>query len=86
MKELRLTANTADHDLQTKAKQADKFLVKDRESVRFNVMLRGRLIDRPELAYEVLNKIIGMLTNMGSKTAYSLKGNIVSCTVNPKKL
>ena len=90
MKELRLTVNTADHDLQTKAKQADKFLVgkkdgTDKEQVRFNVMLKGRLIGRPELAYEVLDKITSMLTHMSTKTTYSMKGNIVSCTVNPKK-
>ncbi len=84
MKELRLTANTAEHDLLTKAKQADKFLTK-KEQVRFNVRLHGRLVGRPELAYEVLDKIIGMLTMMSTKTQYSVKGNIVSCTVNPKK-
>jgi len=84
MKELRLTANTAENDLRTKAKQADKFLTK-KEQVRFNVTLRGRLIGRPELAYEVLDKITGMLTRMSTKTAYTVKGNVVSCTINPKK-
>ena len=90
MKELRLTANTADHDLQTKEKQADKFLKgkadgTNKEQVRFNVMLKGRLISRPELAYDVLDKITSMLTMMQNKSTYVLKGNIVSCTVNPKK-
>ncbi|MGV8131882.1 MAG: hypothetical protein ACP5N7_07320 [Candidatus Pacearchaeota archaeon] len=83
MKEIRLTAGTADHDLQTKAKQADKFF-KAKEQVRFNVILRGRLVGRPELAFEVLDKITDMLTLMKSKTTYTVKGNTVSCTCNPK--
>lgn len=84
MKELRLTASTAEGDLKTKAKQADKFLAK-MDQVRFNVRLKGRLINRPELAFEVLDKITSMLTNMAKCSKYTTKGNIVSCTMNPKK-
>jgi len=84
LKSIRLSATIADHDLKTKAKQADKFL-KKKHQVRFNVQLKGRLISRPELAYEILDKIICTLEYCGTKTKYTFKGITVSCVCNPKK-
>lgn len=84
LKEIRLSPNIADHDIATKARNADKMLEK-KIQVRFNVQMRGRMLDRPEFAKEVLDKITGLLKNMSTKTQYTYKDTVVSCVCNPKK-
>lgn len=59
-KEIRLGLNIGDHDLETKAKQAKKFL-KDKAKVTVTVVLRGRERGRPDLARDLLNIFAEML-------------------------
>lgn len=84
MKDIRLTPNIAENDLRTKAKNADK-LLKKKHQIRFNVVLKGRMHNRPEMAKDVLDRITALLENMSTKTQYTYKENFVSCVCNPKK-
>ncbi|MDD2220642.1 MAG: translation initiation factor IF-3 [Clostridia bacterium] len=48
MKEVKLRPNIEDHDFETKAKNAEKFL-RDGDKVKVSIMFRGREITHPEL-------------------------------------
>ncbi len=65
LKELGLSMKIGDHDLETKVNQAKKFL--DRGfKVRFNLLLRGREKSYHDtLAQALLDRIIGMLSDVG---------------------
>lgn len=84
LKEIRLSVNIADHDLNIKVNQADKFLEK-KHQVRFTLKLVGRMRDREDLAKDVLEKATNLLTHCGTKTGISSKGSTLSCVCNPKK-
>lgn len=59
-KEIRLGINIEMHDLETKVKQADKFLSKGNVIV-LTVILKGRERSKPEIAIELLKKFGEML-------------------------
>lgn len=60
MKFLRLSPRIGEHDLETKAKQADEFLQK-KHSVKLELMFKGREVVHPELANEKIQKFIDSL-------------------------
>lgn len=60
-KEIRMGIRIEDHDLQTKVRNAEKFLGKGHE-VLFTVMLKGRERATPNLALETLERIKATLS------------------------
>ena len=73
LKEIRLTFNISDHDLQTRVKQAEKFL-KRGDTIRINLRLRGRqkaLLDhakeRIQKFMENLNTLVQLRTERDMK-------------------
>jgi translation initiation factor IF-3 len=63
LKELRLRPRTGDHDVETKAAQARKFL-EHNDKVQFTLMFRGRETQHIEEGRRVLNGIIQMLADV----------------------
>ena len=68
LKEIRLTFNISPHDMETRAKQAEKFL-KEGDKVKINMALRGRekamggfATEKVRLFLENLNSIIPIKT------------------------
>jgi translation initiation factor IF-3 len=80
--ELRFTARIADHDLGIKMKQASKWL-QNKEQVKVSVQLKGREQGRPDLAFELLEKIVKLLEEHGSPANAPSKGRY-QITFNPK--
>ena len=63
LKEIRITPNIDDHDLEFKIKNAQKFL-EDGNKVRFTVRFRGREMNYLKQGEEVLNNIITSLQDV----------------------
>ena len=70
-KEIRLRPSIGVHDLETKAKQARKFL-EEGKKVKIDVRLRGRERQHPELVREVINLFY---KQVGSEFKMEEKGN-----------
>jgi translation initiation factor IF-3 len=64
IKEIKLTPKIADNDIGYKVKHAIEFLESSKH-VRFKVFLRGREISSPKLAFELLQRIISMIEEVG---------------------
>lgn len=64
VKEIRLRPKTDSHDLETKLKQARKFL-EQKNKVKFTVMFRGRELAYKEMGREMLDKVIENLSDVG---------------------
>jgi len=63
LKELRLRPKTGDHDIQTKIRQARKFLEK-KDRVLINMMFKGRERAHAELGDEILKQIAAALEDI----------------------
>ncbi|MDA1337321.1 MAG: translation initiation factor IF-3 [bacterium] len=61
LKEIRLSFNISDHDLETRVKQAEKFL-KRGDNIRINLRLKGRQKALIDHAKEKIQKFINELT------------------------
>lgn len=86
--DIRLHLNIAEHDLNTKLGQVQKFLAK-RDQVRVTVQLRGRERGRPESGLELLRSVVERVAEFGTPNAEpkvnpSNPGNI-AIVFNPKK-
>ena len=64
IKELRLTPNIEDHDLNTKANRAIDF-VKNGDRVKVAVRFRGREMGHTDLGREVLDKFVDLISEYG---------------------
>lgn len=64
IKELRLTPNIEDHDLNTKANRAIDFL-KNGDRVKVAVRFRGREMGHTDLGREVLDKFVDLISEYG---------------------
>lgn len=64
VKELRLTPNIEDHDLNTKTNRAIDFL-KSGDRVKVSVRFRGREMGHTELGREVLDKFVELVSEYG---------------------
>ncbi|MDO5715818.1 MAG: translation initiation factor IF-3 [Tissierellia bacterium] len=64
VKELRLTPNIEDHDLNTKANRAIDFL-KSGDRVKVSVRFRGREMGHTELGREVLDDFVELISEYG---------------------
>lgn len=63
VKEIRMRPKTDDHDLETKLKQARKFL-ENKNKVKFTVIFRGREMAYQEMGYNILEKVMENLSDI----------------------
>jgi translation initiation factor IF-3 len=63
VKEIRLRPKTGEHDIEFKARDAERFLQQG-SKVKVRVRFRGREITYPEIAREVLNDFAGRLSKV----------------------
>ena len=85
VKPLRLSPVIDKHDFDTKTNQARKWL-QDGMKVKADMRFRGRMMTRQEVGMKIMNDFIETLSDLSSvdKTP-KLEGNIMSCTLTPKK-
>lgn len=65
IKEIQLTPQIGQHDLETKAKNARRFL-EDGNKVKIGVRFRGRQMSHVEVGEEVMNKFISLLEDVAT--------------------
>lgn len=65
VKEVRIEPKIGDHDLETKGRQAAKFLEAG-DKVKISVLFRGRSITHPELGRELLEQLQEQLKDYGT--------------------
>lgn len=63
VKEIKMRPNIEDHDLQTKAKNARKFIAAG-DKVKVTIMFRGRQISHPEIAEKLSYKFADVLSDV----------------------
>ncbi len=64
VKEIRLSVNIDNHDLETKAKNAIKFL-SGGDRLKVSLRLKGRQLARKDLAEEVIDRFTEMINEYG---------------------
>jgi translation initiation factor IF-3 len=64
VKEVRVEPKIGEHDLETKGRQAERFL-KAGDKVKLSVLFRGRSITHPELGRELLQRLADQLSEVG---------------------
>jgi translation initiation factor IF-3 len=85
IKTITLRPKTGEHDLQTKLKNARKFIAKGNK-VKFQVRLRGRERARPEMWAAQLAKILERLSDVAVVTQTPQpEGRVISAMVEPIK-
>lgn len=65
VKEVRIEPKIGDHDLETKGRQAARFLEAG-DKVKLSVLFRGRSITHPELGRELLDQLQEQLKDIGT--------------------
>ncbi|CAN5739393.1 hypothetical protein BH23CHL3_BH23CHL3_00500 [soil metagenome] len=65
VKEVRVEPKIGGHDLETKGRQAERFL-KAGDKVKLSVLFRGRAITHPELGRDLLQKLSEQLSEVGA--------------------
>ena len=84
LKEVQLTPQIGDHDLETKSKAARKFLL-DGNKVKVGVRFRGRQMTHIEVGEEVINKFIASLEDISSvEKKPSMDGKRLTGIISPK--
>lgn len=63
-KEMRLSMNIDDHDLEIKAKQVCKFLA-DGSKVKVSIRMKGRIQIRPQIGIDNMNKFASLCASVG---------------------
>ena len=63
-KEMRLSMDIDNHDLEIKAKQVCKFLA-DGSKVKVNIRMKGRMQARPQVGVDVMNRFAEMCASVG---------------------
>lgn len=64
VKEVRVEPKIGEHDLETKGRQAERFL-KAGDKVKLSVLFRGRSITHPELGRDLLQRLAEQLSEVG---------------------
>ncbi len=84
VKEIRLTPNIEDHDLNVKAKRAIEFL-KSGDKVKVSVRFRGREMGHTEIGKEVLDDFAKLTEEVGIiEKAAKLEGRSMVMHLTPK--
>lgn len=85
IKEVRFTATTDKHDLETKANAAIKFLQADMK-VKVAVFIKGRMASRMDIVTETMNYFLDLIKDYGSlEKNPELLGRDYFVMVSPKK-
>lgn len=85
IKEIKLSAKTAQNDLNYKVKHALEF-ISEGKHVKFRVFLKGREMNTPEIGIKMLEKIWEMVqNNCDQASAPALEGRYINMLVVPKK-
>lgn len=85
LKEVRIRPKIDDHDLETKGRQAAKFLDHG-DKVKMTVTFRGREMAHPDLGKALLDQLIEILRPHGTvEQAPRLEGRAMSVIMNPIK-
>lgn len=85
VKEIRISPNIAEYDLNIKTAAARKFLEKGHE-VKFTLVCRGREISRIAMLSKILNDVAGILSDISIvKSPVKPMGKTASCLLSPKK-
>ncbi len=85
VKEVRLSPNIDDHDLNTKLKNAAKFLEKG-DKVKVSVRFRGREMTHTDIGREVLNQFAQGISEVGSvEKAPKMEGRSMVMFLMPKR-
>ncbi len=84
VKEVRLSLNIEEHDLNTKAKKAIKFL-KNGDKVKVSLRFKGRELGHTELGYEVLDRFFSIVSEAGTKEKNpKMEGRSIVMFISPK--
>jgi translation initiation factor IF-3 len=85
LKEIRISPNIEDHDLNVKAKNAEKFLL-DGDKVKVTVRFRGREADYSHFGQELLKRFVEILHEVCIiEKEPKLEGRNMSMFLAPKK-
>lgn len=85
VKEVRITPNIEEHDLNVKAKNAEKFL-KDGDKVKVTVKFRGREADYAHFGEDILNRFYDKIKEVGQiEKPAKLEGKNMTMVIAPKK-
>ncbi|CCV64346.1 Translation initiation factor IF-3 [Alteracholeplasma palmae J233] len=85
LKEIRLSPTIDTNDLNTKVKQATKFLEKG-DKVKVSMRFRGRMITHHEIGRNIFNKVIEALKDLSTvEAAPKLEGNQMVAILAPSK-
>jgi len=85
LKEIRIQPKIGDHDLETKGRQAAKFL-DGGDKVKFTVRFRGREMAHPEIGRGLLDQLVEMLrTTSTVEQAPRLEGRTMTVYLAPVK-
>ena len=83
-KEIQLTPQTGQHDIETKVKAAIKFL-EDGNKVKVGVRFKGRQMAHPEVGNETLNKFLEYVTDYATiEKKPVLDGRWLTCVLSSK--
>lgn len=84
LKEIRLSANIDTHDLEVKAKNANKFL-KSGDKVKVSLRFRGRELSFVNKGREIIEKFISLLEDGQIEKDPKLEGKFLNVIVSPKQ-
>ncbi len=85
VKSIRVSLRTGEHDIETKVRQAEKFL-KERNLVKISLIFRGREVTHSELGFEKLKVMIERLEEVAEvDTPPKRQGNNLMMILAPKK-
>ncbi len=85
LKELKLSPEISDHDLNTKFKKGEEFL-KEGNRVKCTIQLKGRQKATPERGELIMIKFADMLSELGTPEAMpKLEGSKWNMIIKPKK-
>lgn len=83
LKEIRLTPTISDHDLETKAKMASKFLQEDKK-VLINMKFTPREMHHKDIGFKTVEKLLEIVKEFGSLDGIlRFNGLRLCCTINP---
>ncbi len=84
IKEIRLSPTIDKHDMETKAKNAIKFLAAG-DKVKISLRFRGRMITHKEIGKAQVDAFIEMLGTISIESAPKMEGNTLIAVVAPVK-
>jgi translation initiation factor IF-3 len=85
LKELKLSPEISEHDLNTKAKKGEEFL-KEGNRIKCTIQLKGRQKASPERGELIMIKFADMLSELGTPEAMpKLEGSKWNMIIKPKK-